>query len=314
MLKNNSARRENIFNLCLIALMLIVAFGCICGRDDNGRRRSAPLGLDSGSDGNGGGLTAQANKKTSKKADTRADNNKKSPSGGTGAFQVEYVDVQNPKYQKINDTMREEKVLESAAKDLNRNLSLPYDITLVTRDCGEINAFYNPKDHSISMCYEIMDFYYALFKKAGMSDREASTKMFDTMQFIFLHELGHALIDAYQLPVTGNEEDAADKVSSYINLKELGESGSRAAIAAADAFNLQSQLQGGKDLPFYDEHLLDQQRFYNILCQLYGSNPEKYAILVTKKLLPEQRAVRCPNEFQQNVRTWNTLFEKYRKQ
>lgn len=309
MINKHGSTRENAVNLIVVFAILFVGFGCFCG--GNNRRGASIL---SQSDNAATTTTANSGKKSSKKPNTKTtETAKKSGKPDNGDFLVEYVDVQDARYEKVNEQMRDTKVLEGAARDLNKNLALPYDLTLVTRDCGEVNAFYNPKDHSVTMCYEIMDYYYDLFKRGGYDEKEASRKMFDAMQFIFLHEVGHALIDAYQLPVTGNEEDAADKLSSYINLKELNESGSRAAIAAAEAFDLQAKSNEGKNLPFYDEHSLDQQRFYNILCQLYGSNESKYEVLVTKGLLPEQRAVRCPTEFQRNVQTWEALLKDYRR-
>jgi hypothetical protein len=289
----------------------VIAFGCSCPNlDDENGGGGSRIDVGGSRTNSGGGRGGRT------KANTQSNTSKRSTETDNGDFQVEYVDVQNTQYESLSRSFREQKVMENAARDLNQALSLPHDITLVSKDCGKINAFYDPNDHSITVCYEIMDYYYKLFRKAGSSEQEANQSMSDTMQFIFLHELGHSLIDAYDLPVTGNEEDAADKVSSYINIKELGEEGggSRAAIAAADAFNLSSQLRDNKELPFYDEHSLDQQRFYSILCQLYGSNPTKYKNLVTKNILPEPRAVRCPAEYEQNVRTWDRLFEKYRKQ
>lgn len=297
--------RENVLNSAIVFLILTIALGCFCG---NLNKRQSAANTSKNPIPN-----SQPAKKTTK-ANTKTTVAKKSDKPDNGDFLVEYFDVEDERYAEVNDKMRQEKVLEHAARDLNKALALPYDITLVTRDCGQINAFYSSDDHSITMCYEIMDFYYDLFRKSDYSEQEASQKMSDAMQFIFLHELGHALIDAYQLPVTGNEEDSADRLSSYINLKELGDSGSRAAIAAANAFSLQSQSQNAEDLPFYDEHSLDQQRFYNILCSLYGSDPDRYAVLVEKNLLPEQRAVRCSNEYQQIVRTWEGLLKPYRKQ
>ena len=304
MLKNHRSIRENTVNLIIVSSLLFFGVGCLCLGGGGGDRRRG--GYDS--------PAPNGNQRGSKKPNTKSDTAKKATTPDNGDFLVEYVDVQDSRYEKVNEEMRDEKVLETASRDLNKNLALPYDITLRTTDCGQINAFYSDKDHSITVCYELMDFYYKLFKKANYSDDEAGQKMMDTMQFIFLHELGHGLIKAYDLPVTGNEEDAADKLSSYINLNEMGDSGSRAAFAAAQAFDLQAQLQEGQQLPFYDEHSLDQQRFYNILCQLYGSNPTKYEVLVTKNLLPQQRAARCPAEFQQNSRTWQTLLKNYRKQ
>lgn len=306
--------RDNSLNLLVVFVMLVFVFGCVCNTGDEegdagdgNARRPQPVQNDAPTGNKKGGKSTKPNVKST-------DVSKKSEQPDSGDFTVEYLDVEDARYEKMNREMRDEKVMETAARDLNKTLSLPHDITLVTRDCGMINAFYKPSERSITICYELMDFYYNLFRQNGENERDANRKMSDTMQFIFLHELGHALIDAYKLSVLSNEEDAADRLATYINIEELGESGSRAAISAAEAFNLQSKLSGDKKLPFYDEHLLDQQRFYNILCSLYGSNPGKYSVLVEENLLPEPRAVRCPNEYKQIVTSWESQLKPFRKQ
>ena len=82
-------------------------------------------------------------------------------------------------------------------KKLNLALSLPHDITLRTKDCKEINAFYDPADRSVTMCYELMEHFYRTFKSAGETDDKAYAKMSDAVRFVFLHEIAHALIDQY---------------------------------------------------------------------------------------------------------------------
>lgn len=303
--------RDNALNLVILSALLVIGIACGCPKTNGGNE------VIIGGTNRTGGNTAinTGSNKGSKKGDTKADtSNKKSTEADVGDFQVEYVEVQDAKFQKLNDDLRKEKVLEAAAKDLNNGLSLPYDITLVTKDCGKVNAFYDPGNHSVTMCYELLDHFYKIFKASGSTEQEAQTDMFDAAQFVFLHEIGHALIDAYDLPVVGKEEDAADGLSTFICLEELKDKGTRSTIAAAELFNLQGQMGGAKDLPFYDEHSLDQQRFYNLLCSLYGSNPSKYGNIVTKKLLPEPRAVRCPSEYQQLKNSWTQLLAKYRKQ
>lgn len=306
MLKTLHQDGKNGLNLLIIFAFLSIAFGCVCA--NNNRNRGIATSNNSKSS------VSNSVKKPSKKGDTKSDSVRKSDFPDNGDFQVEYVEVQDSRYQKINNNLRQEKVLESAAKDLNKNLALPYDLTLVTRDCGQVNAFYSPDDHSVTLCYELLDNFYTLFKKSGRTDTEATQDMFDAAQFVFLHELGHALIDAYKIPVTGKEEDSADGLSTYICLEELKENGARSTIAAAELFALQAKSNDSEDLPFYDEHSLDQQRFYNLLCSLYGKDPDKYENLVTKELLPKPRAVRCPTEYAQLKQSWTNLLEKYRKQ
>lgn len=308
MFKTSRSAGENLVNLLLIFLLLTIVVGCLCGRNNQSKRNSLA------NNSNNSKTATNTAKKPSKKGDTKSDTARKSIETDNGDFLVEYVEVQDSRYQKVNDELRKEKVLETAAKDLNKSLALPYDITLITRDCGQVNAFYSPDEHSVTLCYELLDNFYSLFKKNGRGDTEATQDMFDAAQFVFLHELGHALIDAYKLPVTGKEEDSADGLSTYICLEELNNNGARSTIAAAQLFALQAKSTNTEDLPFYDEHSLDQQRFYNLLCSLYGKDPDKYETLVAKGLLPKQRAVRCPAEYDQLKRAWTNLLEKYRKQ
>jgi hypothetical protein len=203
-------------------------------------------------------------------------------------------------------------MLSKAADKLNRALILPHDIFLRTKDCSEKNAFYDSRDRSITMCYELMEDFFETFKSAGQSEQTAYSKMFDAVKFVFLHEIGHAMIDSFKLPVTGNEEDAADRCAAFINITELGEEGVRNVMAAAEAFSIESKRSGSKR-NMADEHLLQEQRFYNSLCMIYGSDQNKYASIVSDGFLPKERAARCPVEFQRTVDAWGSLLGPWRK-
>jgi hypothetical protein len=241
-------------------------------------------------------------------------NDLKNKRSDEGDFLVEHIPVQNSRYAEIDRQVKQEKLLERAADKLNRNLMLPYDIALRTKDCGEPNAYYDPQDHSVTVCYELMEHFYKLFKSTGKSDQAAYDKMFDAIRFAFLHELGHALIDAYKLPVMGNEEDAADRCSSYICLTQLGDEGVRAVLAAADAFAIEAKDSTPSNRNLADEHLLQEQRFYNTLCMIYGSDTVKYDKIVKENYLPRERAVRCPSEFERSVQSWSNVFDPWRKE
>ncbi|MCB1023411.1 MAG: hypothetical protein KDB79_03420 [Acidobacteria bacterium] len=284
--------KENKFNLLLVLSILFILIGCTCNTDP-----------DSGGD------ERDSNSTVSDKKDSAKSSEKKDE----GDFKVEYTGVQNPRYESIDRSIRESKTLEKAADKLNRSLSLPHDIALRAQDCKTANAFYNPKDRSITVCYELMEHFYRIFKSAGDTDSKAKDRMNKATTFIFLHELGHALIDGYELPITANEEDAADRCSSYICIEELGETGVEAVIAASEFFALQSKM-GSKDPNMMaDEHLLNEQRFFNSLCMIYGSDPNKYSGIVTNGLLPKARAVRCPTEYTRTANSWETLLKPWRK-
>lgn len=288
--------RSNLFNLLFIAAVLVFVTACFCG---SGRGDDSPPG-------------SVSNSTESEETDTDD-----SPSAGrkkdAGDFVVEYSEVSVPRYAEIDRQVKDKKLLEKAAEKLNRALVLPMDIHLRTKSCDQVNAFYDSSDQSVTMCYELMEHFYKTFKSTGNDDAKAYEKMNDAVRFVFLHEIGHALIDIYKLPVAGNEEDAADRCSAYINLKELGEEGVRAVYAAADAFAIESKGKKLDQRNLADEHLLQEQRFYNSLCMIYGSNPGKYSNILTEGYLPKERAVRCQTEFTRTVDSWISLLEPWRK-
>lgn len=285
-------KKNNILNSLIVLSILLVVVGCVCNS-----------GRDSGNDAN------------STTNDEKTDGGDGSQKKDSGDFIVEHMGVKNQRYRSIDESIRKNKTLEKAADKLNRSLSLPHDIPLRAKDCdGVANAFYNPRDKSITMCYELMEYFYRTFKRAGDPDQKANERMNKAITFIFLHELGHALIDGYELPITANEEDAADRCSSYICIEELGDDGVKAVIAAAEFFAIQSKAGGQRDAKVMaDEHLLNGQRFFNSLCMIYGSDPQKYNRLVIDNLLPKARAVRCPNEYQRTASSWSKLLKPWRK-
>ncbi len=280
--------------LAALAILIVMTLGCF---------------YTSGRDGEPQATPTKPPKNQSIETKSSAPNKK----DDKGDFIVEHLEVKNPRYLEIDRQIKEEKLLEKAADKLNRSLNLPKDIFLRTKDCGEINAFYDAKAQSVTVCYELMEHFHKVFRSDGLSNEKAYDKMFDAVRFAFLHEIGHALIDVYNLPITGNEEDAADRCSSFINLTELGEDGVRAVLAAADAFSIESKNATPGKRNLADEHLLQEQRFYNSLCMLYGSDTEKNAYILEDNYLPKERAMRCPQEYERTVQSWSDLLKDWRK-
>ena len=128
----------------------------------------------------------------------------------------------------------------------------------------------------------------------------------------FYHELGHALIDVLQLPVLGKEEDAADHLS-VILMNDIWDEDSAAAILASDALAyalLADQRDAQGEEPSYaDEHSLDMQRYYTVVCLFYGANPDERQELANDLGLPPERAERCVREWDDAAASWEALLE-----
>ena len=56
-------------------------------------------------------------------------------------------------------------------------------------------------------------------------------------------------------------------------------------------------------------HSLNEQRYFNLLCWTYGSNPSENQYLVDEGFLPQNRAVWCADEYQKLSNSWDRLLE-----
>jgi hypothetical protein len=203
--------------------------------------------------------------------------------------------------------------LAEFAKPLNKIIALPYDVYLNFDTCGQPNAFYNPTTKEITMCFEFYNEFERAFKKGGTNtEKEVADMSFDVMGLFFFHELGHCLVDVWDLPATGREEDAVDQLAIVILLDGTPE-GENMVVNAARWFYIVSNEQGTKNLAFWGEHSLDQQRFYNLMCLTYGSNTSRNKWMVNNKLLPLERAEGCPAEYKRVDRAWERLLTPYLK-
>jgi Putative metallopeptidase len=258
---------------------------------------------------------------------------KRTESGGvrdTGNFVVKYEKTENADYQELEAIFKETRLLEDTVQELNNVFSLPSQVPVVFKECGDVNAFYDPEAQEISLCWELVEYYAGMFLSEEQTEEEAQEggeAVAGATLFTFFHELGHALIDLYDLPVTGREEDAVDQLATMI-LLEGGEEGEMAALNGAwsflteeeedvegqEEYSTEEQVEEEEELAFWDEHSLDEQRFYNIVCWSYGKNPENLQYLVDDETLPEGRAERCPAEYDRMSRSWDALLNPYVKE
>ena len=232
-----------------------------------------------------------------------------------GDFIVEFNPVKNQKYATWAEELQESKHFEEVAAALNRLFALPHDIRIVFRECGQTNPFYNRKTGEISMCYEKFPSDEGLFLNAGYEKNDVKGMVVSVATWTLFHELAHALTQVFGLPVTGGEEDAADQLATFM-MVGIGDEGEEAALDVAERrlLNAERNEKKGREPNLSNEHSLDQQRYSNVLCWVYGSNPEKHAYIVKDGSLPGERAAGCKREYDQISRSWLTLLAPFIKQ
>lgn len=128
----------------------------------------------------------------------------------------------------------------------------------------------------------------------------------------YYHELGHALIDAFQLPVLGREEDAVDALSTLL-VHDIWEEESATEMMRDVSYGwLWSDARSteeGYEPAYWDSHSLDLQRHYTQLCLFYGADPEQRAALLEEFELPEERAEGCAEEYGLAAGSWDAMLE-----
>lgn len=146
----------------------------------------------------------------------------------------------------------------------------------------------------------------ALFAQSDVEDAYVEANVLS----IFYHELGHALVDVMQLPVFGQEEDAAD-TASILLIDAFFEEESATAIARDAAFGFLDEADtSGEDTAWWDVHGPDLQRYYNLVCLFYGANPEERDDLAQDLGLPDERAESCEEEFELAYDSWGPIFDE----
>lgn len=201
--------------------------------------------------------------------------------------------------------LQSDPIHQRLASYVNETYKLPRNLPVVYSQEGKINAWYSPSQHQITVSYDLVVFLVKFFRKRGLPNPEERAR--ETVAFILLHELGHALIHELDLPVVGREEDAADEFATLISLQLLGSQGTQMALTSAQWFSLMGQSQTVlQEVPFWDEHSLDKQRFFKILCLIYGSNPTANEAIV-KPLVPYTRLRVALERHSKKVERWQRL-------
>ncbi len=235
----------------------------------------------------------------------------KAPDGGD--FKLAFNSPAKPNQNEVAEALKQNADLPELIAEINRVLSLPNDIPVVFESCGQANAFYIPDSRSISMCYELVQAFAEHFEGSGLDQASSAEAILGSTAFIMLHEIGHALVHNLDIPITGREEDAVDDLAALVAL-QFDSEGQDAVFSIVESFAALAEAdfeRGG--IAFHGEHSLSAQRMYNIMCILYGSNPEHFRAMVSDDVLPESRAVRCPAEYQQKSRSWERLLGRHLK-
>jgi hypothetical protein len=135
------------------------------------------------------------------------------------------------------------------------------------------------------------------------------------MLFVALHEMGHAHVSEMGLPVLGREEDAADAFAALNMLKMGSDFSYRVLVQASRGWFLADKRdrKQGNMLAFYDEHGLDKQRAFHVVCLMVGSDPEKFRELANSVQMPDSRQATCGGDYSNASYSWEAVLKPHRR-
>jgi len=204
------------------------------------------------------------------------------------------------------------RAVEVIVSQLNRQVALTFDINVLFIECDEDEAYYDKSSKEIAICYQKLERFYYLFSRKLRGEKASEEATRGATVSLFLHELAHALIDVWELPITGNEEDAADQFATLLMLNGMV-GGERMALSGALTFKLYAEAERGLRKLYWDSHSLDEQRYYNTICLIYGHRPAAYQYLIDNGTLPVQRAINCEDDYPRLKKSWQTLLYPFSK-
>jgi Putative metallopeptidase len=220
------------------------------------------------------------------------------------------------KFKEIAKTIKDGRRLQHWVRYLNATYDLEKDIVIIFADCGMPNAYYAPDKHQIVLCYDIINEMTEVFGRYYKSSEEVKQAARNALTFVFLHEVGHALIDANGLHLTGIPETNADQLATYILLsRPIKEGKINVAFDGAQYFGLLGENRLSEKAPgdeqMEDEHPLSKQRYFQILCWVYGSSPTPHnKAVIMAAGMSERRLSRCPGEYQNVKSAWDERVEE----
>ncbi|MFB6619580.1 DUF4344 domain-containing metallopeptidase [Streptomyces sp. NPDC056367] len=242
----------------------------------------------------------------------------------SGKVTVVYDDKSfTPQDRQVVAPVRDSRVLERAADWVNKSLTLPHDMVVKVTTAvppGVTDAVTQPDGRTIyippAFLAQIEDAFDDVVKTVKRpAPFPASAYNTDDLtalatEFIFGHELGHALQRQLLLANLGLEEDAADGFASFYTVNEVGPGPS---LAAAILFDAIARKEGRLTLEsLASDHPVTQARVFNFLCYLEGSDPKKYQKpLVDGGYLPKTRAPLCPQAWAMLDYGWWTQLQAH---
>ncbi|WP_020560086.1 DUF4344 domain-containing metallopeptidase [Thiofilum flexile] len=239
------------------------------------------------------------------------------PSAGastSATLSVQFHKAHTPAEAHMRQLLSKMVEIQDFAKFVNQEFRLLYPIQI---RFGHFDGpLFDLKTHTIDVPYNFMAEMILLFNSAryGRTGLTSTQAAMDTLIYVLFHELGHAFIDMYKIPLFAKEEDVADYFATTILLDSFS-GGAEITISTADMFDIANRVPGKAKgaIAHWDDHSGDIVRSQRLLCHVYGSNPKHYQYLANYHKFLKNQDKRCTQRYQQLLASWSIQLTPYLK-
>jgi hypothetical protein len=202
-----------------------------------------------------------------------------------------------------------------AIRKFNSELGLSQDLQVrvvgpaTAHKVGASGPLYDPQVHTVYIPWAFVE-----ETRADLVSLQRSTNLAapldqvvsEAMTFDLYHEMSHGVIDLLDVPSTGGEEADADSLGAVLAITS-GPNGQSIPLAGAEFFASQEKQPQNLAALAAADYELPEQRYFDLLCLVYGSDPARNTNLVGSDLIPRNQAQTCVFSYRREARSWHRL-------
>ncbi len=184
---------------------------------------------------------------------------------------------------------------------------LPAGLQIRFKRCGEPQAYFDAGSSSLVFCYDLAQWFTFAFAPHIRTGEELSAAIWHAALFAIYHEYGHALIELFDLEPSGGAENLAHELSA-LALFESDEETVRVVAHGAGWLMVHASDLVPR-IPYWQAHSFERERYEQLVCWAYGSDPDAFAALAGGRQLTAERAPNCREEYRALRRRWWGVLE-----
>lgn len=146
--------------------------------------------------------------------------------------------------------------------------------------------------------------FFALTSSAQAGDVSQATQ--DAMLHVLAHEMGHAVLREFDLPILGSEEVIADDFATWFVFTMLPDRAE--AIVSAIATQ---EMVSDEETSMFGEYMPSDQRAGRMVCLLYGQDPDRFGNMAERFGLEGDEAAACRDSSSEIARSWRRTMAPY---